>query len=502
MSKWSAYDAFTRDELRVMSRAIQYGEISWVTIMDTRTDYERFIASKRQRAATYGFEPGPLNKHLKPWQADIVRWACRRGRAALFADTGLGKTLMQLSFADQIVRRSGRVLILCPLGVRQQTVDEAEKFGIAAQCVSVSCDDECVDGINVTNYDRLDKFNSRQFNAIILDESSILKSMTGKIRTRLLEMFSRCEYRLACTATPAPNDHMELGNHAQFLSVMNQHDMLNRFFYHDSGNTSKWVLRPHGHDDFWAWVASWAVCIEKPSDIGGSDEGYDLPPMQIHRHIVEVDCDDAPNGFLFNVSGISATSIHEEKRLTCGARVAKAASIVNDTAQSEPVIVWCDTNEESQRLTESIQGACELRGSDTTSRKEQLLRQFASGEVTKLVTKPSICGMGLNWQHCKTMVFAGLTYSFESFYQAVRRIYRFGQMRNVDIHIVLAESDNALNATIARKESDFMAMRSGMASAMRNSTWQEFGLDSPKQQYAPQESIVIPSFIDGANTCQ
>ena len=457
------------------------------------TDYQTFIARKKRRAELYGFEPVVINESLFDWQARIVRWMVRRGRAALFADTGLGKTLMQLAWCENVVAEFGPVLLLCPLGVRQQTLREAKKFKIGCDVRVVESQEECGPGINITNYDRLDKFHAGYFSGVDLDESGILKSMTGKIRNQLIAMFANTRFRLACTATPSPNDHMELGNHSQFLGVMDSSDMLNRFFYHDSGDTSKWVLRPHGKADFWKWVASWAVCIGMPSDIGGDDEGYILPGMNVERHFVQVEENEAPSGMLFNTAGCSATTIHEEKRLTCDVRVAKAAELAN--SWDEPVVIWCDTNQESTALTEAIDGAVEIAGSHKTAYKEQVLEDFASGKILKLVTKPSICGMGLNWQHCRKMVFAGLTYSFEAYYQSVRRIYRFGQQQQVDIHIILAETDSAINATIARKESDFAAMRSGMAEAMRTSTWEQFGLDNGKRSYTPAKSVTLPSFL-------
>jgi superfamily II DNA or RNA helicase len=456
--------------------------------------YKEFIASKKIRAQRYGFSPTVMNEHLKDWQWRIVDWAVRRGRAALFADTGLGKTLMQLAWSENIVENHGAVLLLCPLGVRHQTVAEAKKFGIGVECKVVESERDLCNGINVTNYDKLHMFDPTWFAGIVLDESSILKSMTGKIRAKLNDMFCNTQFKLACTATPSPNDNMELGNHSKFLGVMQSSDMLNRFFYHDSGETSKWVIRPHGKDAFWDWVASWAVCIGMPSDIGGSDDGYILPPMHVNRHFVEIENLGVPAGMLFNTLGVSATTIHVEKRLTCDVRVSKASELANN--HDGACIIWCDTNQESTALASSIYGAEELTGSCSTERKERLLLDFANGSLLKLVTKPKICGMGLNWQHCRKMVFAGLTYSFEQYYQAVRRIYRFGQQSEVDIDIVLAETDSAINASIARKESDFACMRSGMAAAMRNSTWQEFGLDDLKKEYTPTKEVRLPDWIN------
>lgn len=457
-------------------------------------DYYDFIQRKRKRAERYGFTPTVMNPMMFDWQSRIVDWAVRRGRAALFADTGLGKSLMQLSWSENVAINSGPVLLLCPLGVRQQTVNEAQKFGVGCEVKVVEQESDLCEGINVTNYDKLDHFDSSWFAGVCLDESSILKSMNGKTRQKLVDLFSTTQFRLACTATPSPNDHMELGNHAEFLGVMAASDMLNRYFYHDSGDTSKWVLRPHAVKDFWQWVASWAVCIGMPSDIGGSDEGYVLPPLNVVRHFVEVeDISDAPAGMLFNTSGMSATTIHEEKRLTCGVRVKKAAELANSF--DEPCVIWCDTNQESKELSESIYNSVEIKGSDSVAHKERALADFASGHIEKIITKPSICGMGLNWQHCSKMVFAGLTYSFEQYYQAIRRIYRFGQASQSDVHIVLAETDSAINQAIARKESDFAAMRSGMAQAMRDNTWQEFGLDSGKKRYEPLSDVSLPSFL-------
>lgn len=457
------------------------------------TGYHEFIESKRKKSQSFGFEPVSINHRLHDWQARIVEWAVRRGRSALFADTGLGKTLMELCWAENVVLKTNKpVLLLCPLGVRKQTVRESEKFGISVTCKVVNNQSECETGINVTNYDKLKHFDPSRFSGVVLGESSILKSMTGKTRSTLIEAFGGHRYRLAETATPSPNDHMELGNHSEFLSVMQSVDMLNRYFYHDSGNTSQWVLMPHGEKHFWSWVASWAVCIGMPSDIGGDDTGYILPEKRVHRHNVEIHNPEIPDGFLFSTHAMSATSVFEEKRATARERIEKATSLV---PVDRPSIVWCDTNHESDLLKEMIPDAVEVRGSDKTEVKEARLEAFSAGEIKTLVSKPSICGHGLNWQHCRDMIFSGLTYSFEQYYQAVRRIWRFGQTNPVDIHIVLAETDTALSATIARKESDFQVMRTGMAEAMRESTMREFGVDKHKQVYVAKEKMELPSWM-------
>lgn len=335
---------------------------------------------------------------------------------------------------------------------------------------------------------------------VLVHNSSILKNSTGKIKNKLVDSYSRTPYRLACTATPAPNDHTELGTHSEWLSVKKETDMLNTYFVHDSGDTSKWRLRGHSSGDFWDWVAQWGVCISKPSDIGGDDTGYDLPTIDIVRHIVEVDANDAPDGFLFNPSGLSATSIHEEKRLTCDARCDKVAELLAD--HDGPCIIWCDTNYEADALIDRIKDAIEIRGSHSEKLKEERLLAFSSGEARILITKPSVAGFGMNWQHCSRQIFAGLSFSFESFYQAVRRCWRFGQTKPVRVDIVLADSESAITSAIARKESDHMLMRSGMAAAMRNASLAQLGIaaDRGKKIYEPSSPIVLPSFLMESNS--
>jgi len=465
-------------------------------LKNTETHYEQFIANKRRVVSATGIEISEkiLNKKLMDWQKRVVAWAIRRGRAALFEDCGMGKTFQQLEWARVVHNETKMpVVIHCPVGVRQQTKREAGKFGI--KCDVAVCDDpsELIGGINLINYEKLHKFDGVKFGGVVLDESSILKGMNGKTRDLLCDRYKDTRFRLACTATPAPNDHMELGNHAEFLGVCDATDMLNRFFYHDSGDTSRWVLMPHGQKDFWSWVAQWAVCIGKPSDIGGSDKGYDIPALRVTRHIVEADVMVAPAGFLFNVSGITATTIHEEKRMTCEARCQQAKRIVE--AADGPCVVWCDTNYESDMLAELMPQACEVRGDMKDTEKERKLADFSFGEYDVLISKPSIAGMGMNWQHCNRMVFAGLSYSFEMYYQAIRRCWRFGQDKPVDVHIVLADTESAINSAIARKESDFEAMRCGMADAMRESTLDEFGLREGKREYRATGKFSLPSFL-------
>jgi superfamily II DNA or RNA helicase len=460
-------------------------------------DYQAFIASKKKRVESTGFnvDESELNSNLFDWQARIVKWSLKRGRSALFLDTGLGKTLCQLNWAEHVHKHTGKpVMIHTPVGVRKQTLREAAKFGIDCNVIVADDASDITNGVNIANYEKLHRFEGVEFGGVVLDESSILKSITSKTRIQLTERYEGLRFKLACTATPAPNDHMELGNHAEFLGVCESVDMLNRFFYHDSGDTSKWVLMGHARKEFWAWVAQWAVCIAKPSDIGGENQKYDLPPLNVERHFVSVENEIAPDGFLFNVAGISATSIHDEKRQTNEVRCKKAAELL--AGIDGPCIIWCDTNYEADELRKLIPEAIEVRGSMKDTEKERLLFGFSNGEFRVLISKGSIAGSGMNWQHCNNMIFAGLSHSFEMFYQSIRRCWRFGQTKPVNVHVILAESESAINSAVARKEADFDAMRCGMSEAMRDATLDQFGLREGKTIYRPSKKMAIPSFID------
>lgn len=459
-------------------------------------DYEDFIARKRTMIRPMGFEvpKNKLNPMLFDWQKDIVHWALRRGRAAIFAECGLGKTILQLEWANHVWRHvDAPVVIHCPVGVRHQTKREAEKFSVKAPIAIVDSQQQLIDGINLINYEKAHKFNFADCGGVVLDESGILKGVDGKTRQLLTEIWSHVDYKLPCTATPAPNDHMELGNHAEFLGVCAATDMLNRFFVHDSGDTAKWRLRKHAVKDYWRWVSSWAVCISKPSDIGGDDTQFILPELKIHRHFVDVPNRAPPRLTFFHVAALSATNIHVERRLTNEARCQRAAELANKV--KDFAIVWCDTNYEADLLKSLLPMAVELRGQESDRVKEQKLAAFSNREYRILISKPSLAGFGMNWQHCNQMIFAGLSYSFERFYQAVRRCYRFGQDRPVHVHIVLADTDSAVNSTVARKSADFDLMRSGMAEAMQAGTLEEFGIDNHKTVYKKNGKLELPEWL-------
>lgn len=422
-------------------------------------DYAAFLAGKAVADPATGLADVPdLSGHLFGFQRDIVRWALRRGRAALFADCGLGKTLMQLEWARHV---PGRVLILTPLAVAQQTVREGEKFGIPA--VYARHGDETDAQVTVANYDMLPHFDPADYAGVVLDESSILKAYDGATRTRIIEAFSRTPFRLACTATPAPNDYMELGNHAEFLGAMTRPEMLAMFFVHDGGETQKWRIKGHAQRDFWRWVCSWAVMLRQPSDLGYPNDGFTLPPVRYHDVIVP---SVAPEGALFPVEAQTLSERLAARRASVADRVAQCAEKVNATPGSW--LIWCHLNDESAALAKAIPDAVEVRGSDDADRKAQAMLDFAAGKIRVLVTKPSIAGFGMNWQHCHQMAFVGLSDSYEQFYQAVRRCWRFGQTEPVDVYCLSSETEGAVAANLKRKDAEADAMASAMVEHMHD----------------------------------
>jgi DNA modification methylase len=430
-------------------------------------DYDEFIIGKTRLANSHGFEPLPITAPLFDWQAHVVRWATRQGRAALFEDCGLGKTLQQLEWAHQICQHEpgSKVLILTPLAVAHQTNHEAEKFGIVASVAKSQAD--CGEpGIYITNYEKLEHFNASEFIGVVLDESSILKNFTGKMRKTLTDTFVNHKYRLCCTATPAPNDYMEFGQHAEFLGVMPSNEMLSRWFINDTMNFGSYRLKGHAEADFWKWVSSWAACVSNPADIGYDGSKYILPELTINPIFVQIDeAEGAAEGELFRNPELNATSIHKEMRLSCPERCKEAARIV---AESEgPVIVWCNTNYEADELKRLIPEAVEVRGSDTAASKERDLDSFTNGEVRVIITKPGLAGHGLNWQHCSNVIFVGLTYSFEEFYQALRRSYRFGQKKPVTAHVIQGRNEQSILAVVNAKIEAHKRMQQAMKQAAK-----------------------------------
>lgn len=443
-------------------------------------EYKRFLSAKQLLDIETGLSKiPPLNDKLFDFQRDIVQWALRRGRAAVFADCGMGKTLMQLEWARNI---PGDVLILAPLAVAAQTVREGKRFGISVNRCLAQLDVK--PGINITNYERLESFDASKFTGVVLDESSILKSYDGKTRTLIIEAFAKTPFRLAATATPSPNDYMELGNHAEYLGVMTRAEMLAMFFVHDGGETQKWRIKGHAEPKFWEWVCQWAVMIRKPSDLGYDDGRFKLPPLVMQEHIIRAS--NAAEGMLFAMPAATLQERIGARRATVDDRARKCAELINKS--KEPWVVWCNLNSESDRLKKLIPDSVEIRGSDSPEKKESAILGFEDGKIRVLITKSSMTGFGLNWQHCSNMGFVGLTDSYEQFYQAIRRCWRFGQKQKVYAHLIVADIEGEVLANIKRKERDSAKMAERMVENMKDLNKEALhgGLKRDKAEYKMQ----------------
>lgn len=452
------------------------------------SDYQDFLQSKFLQSGSHGFDADISNEALFPFQRECVRWSVKKGRSALFQGCGVGKTAQQLTWADIVCQRTnGNALILAPLAVSKQTVREGRKFGVEVNLCRNQ--DDVRRGINITNYEMMDHFDAGEFSAVVLDESSILKCLTGKTRTKLIKKFAATPYRLCCTATPSPNDYTELGNHAEFLGLMSVKEMLSRWFINDAFNVGDWRLKKHAEQDFWRWVGTWAICMTRPSDIGYPDDGYNLPPLTTVRHILKQDMTDFDHGLLVKKSKPSATELRREMKKSLEDRCDKAAELADGT---DPVILWCNTNDEADALQSRIKDAQEVRGSMPADRKESILEDFAVGNIRALITKPSIAGHGMNYQHCNRMIFVGLSYSFEERYQAVRRCWRFGQKREVFDHVVMGESEVSIFDTVKEKENRHLEMERAMAGSIN-----QFSNDNGirYREYVAEKSIVLPNFL-------
>lgn len=434
----------------------------------------------------FDIDKATLNPQLYDFQKDIVRWALAKGRACIFADCGLGKTAMQLSWSYQVTKHLGpdaKVLILAPLSVCEQTKREGTKFNYQVNiCES---QDDVIPGINITNYEKLDKFIASSFDAVVLDESSILKSFTGKVRTSIINNFMNVPYKLACTATPAPNDYMELGNHAEFCGVMTRAEMLSMFFVHDGGETSKWRLKGHAEDVFWQWMASWCVFIDNPRNLGYEISGFDLPRLHINEIIVDGDEPTREN--------LSLLERRQARKDSLIARCEKAAKLVNSS--NEQWLVWCDLNDESHKLHELINESIEVQGSDKDDHKTSSMLNFSTGDIKCLVTKPKIAGFGMNWQNCHNMIFTGLSDSYEAYYQALRRCWRFGQTKEVNVYIIISAKEGCVKQNIERKQTDFLKMQKEMTELTKEITKKELKktcrLSTP---YEPTVSMILPNW--------
>lgn len=456
-------------------------------------DYEKFIESKKIKVESFGFDLplSELNEYMFDFQQVMVQWALKRGRAALFADTGLGKTLMQATWAQKVYEYTDQnVLILAPLCVAHQTVEEAAKFGITVRYCREQ--DQVQDGITITNYEMMEKFDASEFVGIVLDESSILKSHDSKTRQAITDNFKMTPFKLSCTATPSPNDYVELGNQAEFLGIMSQVEMLATFFTHDGGDTSKWRLKGHGKVRFWEWMSTWSICVRSPADLGFDGTRYILPKLNIIEHVVEGG--ELDEGQLFATVAQSLSERRQAKRNSIDQRLKLATDIANSVEGS--CVVWCHLNDESAALGKMIDGAVEVSGSMKPADKERKIMAFTHGEDRVIVTKASIAGYGLNWQHCNNMIFAGMDDSFEAYYQAVRRCWRFGQTKEVNVHIIIAETEGAVKANIERKQAQADEMANKMVAYMREMTMKQITqASSATESYLPKIAMSVPMWI-------
>lgn len=423
--------------------------------------YQDFIASKALAIKPVGFDCEDLNSNLFPFQREIVRRSLKLGKSCVFAGCGLGKSLIALSWADAIVTKEQRkVLIVAPLAVGIQLEREAIKFGVVARFTKIGSIDPN-DRIVITNYENLHKFSATDFIGVVLDESSIIKACSSATRNQIIEMFARTEYKLACTATPSPNDYMELGNHAEFIGIMSRVEMLATFFTHDGGDTSKWRLKGHAESKFWQWVNRWAIAIEKPSNLGYSNDGYDLPPLNYFEHKIEASL-ALESGQLFKLEAAGLLERRTARRNSLNERVAKCAELVNSS--DEQWLVWCDLNDEGDLLERSIADSVQIAGRHSDEFKESAMLGFIEGKTRVLISKPSICGFGINFQNCRNIAFVGLSDSYESLHQSVRRCWRFGQTKSVNCHLIIASTEGAVLRNLKRKENDFNNMTEQLAS--------------------------------------
>ena len=454
-------------------------------------DYDTFIASKKHLTGSYGFDPVWMPDGAFDFQEHIIGKAVRKGRIGIFADTGLGKTLMQVAIAENVVRKTNqRVLILTPLAVAFQFIDEASRIGV--DDIAHSKDGKLSKKITVCNYERLHLLNPDDFACVMLDESSILKNFAGKTRDQIVAFIKRVPYRFLSTATPSPNDFIELGNSSEALGYLGYMDMLTKFFKSnqnsvDSNNRNigeKFYLKPHAERDFFAWVNQWSVMVKKPSDLGYSNKGYELPPLHVNKHVVHNDatwCIDGQDS-LFAMPAQTMTEVREEQKLTVKERCEKAVQL----AQDKISVYWCNLNEESSLLKTLDSEAVEIVGGMSIDQKEEILVSFARGEIRRLVTKAKMTSMGLNWQHCNHTVFFP-TWSYEQYYQAIRRFWRFGQKRDVTCEMVVSEGQERVMEALDQKTQKAIELYSNLVAAAN----QDFSIRTKDFN----QTVQLPEFL-------
>lgn len=463
--------------------------------------YEEFLETKKQTAISSGFEKNrdEMNVNMFDWQKDIVYWALKKGRCALFEDCGLGKTIQSLEWATSVIRHTGKpVLIVCPLSVAEQTKREADKFGFDNVKVVREQRDLC-DGINITNYEILEHFDVSIFGGVVLDESSILKNYAGKMRNEIIGKFRDTPYKLSCTATPAPNDYMELGNQAEFCGVMSRTEMLATYFVHDGADTSKWRLKGHAQSRFWEWLSSWAVVLTTPEDLGYDGSAFKLPKLNTEQIVVRNEENIIDDNYSF--FALEAKTLNERRNARRNSMTdrCEAAKQLIEREPDAQWLIWCDLNAEADELRRIIDGAAEVRGTDDPQTKADRLNRFTIGDIRRLVVKPSIAAYGLNWQNCHNMIFVGLSDSFEMLYQAIRRCWRFGQKETVNAYIVTSEAEGAVKDNIDRKEKQAAQMTREMVKYTKDLLEHEIrGTVNIKIPYNPQIEMRIPKWLKTA----
>jgi len=442
-----------------------------------KTEYEKFLESKKKQFVSSGFEvdDSDLNPLLKDFQRYGVKTAIEKGKFAFFFDCGLGKTFCMLEWSRLIHKKTNKkVLILAPLAIVEQTKREAVKFGIPLDC------------FDITNYDQLKNIDTSQYIGVVLDESSILKGRDGKLSKLIIDTFRNTPYKLACTATPSPNDHMELGQHSEFLGGMTYLEMLAMYFVHDGGETSKWRLRKHAVDDFWKYVATWSMAIDNPATLGFCSDGYNLPEIEYIEHIIDVENNTQT---LFGDVAVSATDLHKDLKRSFDERIKKTIELVN--SNNEQWIIWALSNQETDTLNKRIEEAVNVQGSDSPEYKAKHLNGFANNDFRILITKTSIASMGMNYQNCHNMVFMSYDFKFEQFYQAVRRCYRFGQKHKVKVHLLIPASQTNVRKSILEKQENHFEMIRQMA---KYSAQTDYKKNKPQREYKKVQ-ILTPSFL-------
>jgi hypothetical protein len=458
--------------------------------------YQDFVKRKLSTVTPTGISGSvDLVGSLFPHQSALTQWALRRGRAAIFADTGLGKMRMELAWADAVHKHTNKpVMIHTPLAVAQQIATEGRRIGLEVNVCRDGADVQ--DGINVINYDRLHKIDPSMFGGVVLDESGCIKHAETRAFKALTDAYRDTPFKLPATATPAPNDWTELGTHAEFLGICTKAEMLAEFFMHDGGETSVWRLKGHARQLFWRWVSSWGAMIRKPSDLGFDDGAYNLPALHLHEH--QVSFEMPLNGMLFATDAQTLSERREARRKSMEDRVAECAAMVNGE-QSEPWVVWCDLNAEGDALAKAIPGSVQIAGADSVEVKEQRLQDFAEGRTRVLISKPSICGWGLNWQHAARMAFVGVTDSYEAYYQAVRRCWRFGQSREVHVHIFASKAEGAIVSNLKRKEREAGEMADSLSAETREAVLSEvIGQRRDTNEHNAGQRVAVPSFLKAA----